>query len=176
MKMWYEKIKFGESLPWKEKGMRITEGTIEGFNGLVVGVDPGVNFGMTVFNLGYVQILHGKLPRQTERGWHGIDAFELMCRYFEGTETMPKICKAVVEGAAYNRMFKQVELEEVRIGFFLGLHYCNFRTSIVPPASIRLKAFGNGRMQAGDIWPFLNQNAADSVGAALAALEVSNEK
>ena len=169
--MLYEKIKFAEDpIPWKQKGIRFRDGAIPGFDGIVVGVDPGVNFGMTVINLEYVQVLHGKLPRRTKRGDHGIDAYGLIHTYF-GTWRPGSKITAIVEGAAYNRMFKQVELEEVRFGFFFGLHTCGFDVHIVPPAAIRKSAFGHGRTQAGDIWPFLNGNGADSVGCALAAID-----
>lgn len=173
--MLYERIKFQEkSLPWRQKGIRLMEGSLPGFEGLVVGVDPGVNFGLTIINLEYVQVFNGKLPSQSEPGKHGIDAYNLVKEIFNWQSDFHH--PAVVEGAAYNRMFKQVELEETRFGFFLALYDSGFEARIVPPASIRLKAFGHGRSQAGEIWPFLNQNAADSVGCALAAMETIHVK
>jgi hypothetical protein len=173
-------------------GMWMLQGTLKGNTGLAVGIDPGVNFGMTVINMEYVQVIYGKLPTDKRPGWRGIYAYDYICTHFQllnkavtsqsSDLTLQELdwiaerqlFSAVVEGAAYHSRFGQVGLEEVRFGFFLALHHLGFKVSILAPASIRLIAFGSGKKQALDLWPAMNQNGADSIGCALAALEVKN--
>lgn len=141
---------------------------------IAIGVDPGVNFGITIIKGdGELDICWGKLPTHKEPGLRGVEAYNLVAGSGKRGKTA---YKAVVEGAAYYKPHGQVGLEEVRFGFFLGLYHMGFDVRILPPASIRKMAFGAGRTQAGDLWPGLNSNAADSIGCALAALQIGDNE
>lgn len=155
-------------------GTWMMEGSMPGNEKLAIGIDPGINFGMTIINMEYVQVFWGRLKITKEDaakpGLKGLAAYDYIkngmldqSRYFSS--------KAVVEGAAYGRPHRQVELEEERFGFYLALKHLGFDVVIMPPASIRLKAFGNGKLSAVDVYPSRNQNAVDSVGCAIAALK-----
>lgn len=149
---------------------RLTEAKVEDNEkgGLFVGIDPGVNYGITVINMDYAQIIHGVLPAAS-LGMRGATVYEMIKDYFSMLDVHATNNFAVVEGAAYSRFFGQVPLEEVRFGFFLGLLHSGFNVQISSPSGIRKIAFGNGKLSAVDVYPTMNQNAADSVGCALAA-------
>ena len=131
-----------------------------------IGVDPGVYFGITIIDRDRVTIINGTLLQQTHKIEYARLAYELM---------RDIIClniledpKYVVEGAAYNKKYGQVNLAEVRTGFYLAMAYDdNGDMWVPPPASVRVDVFGSGKVQAGDIWPTLNHNAADSLGISL---------
>lgn len=157
------------------KGVQLLEGSLPGNEHTVIGIDPGVNFGMTIINREYVQVFYGKLPTDKRAGYRGINAYNyiLNSALYEYHRTSPEIAKqvkAVVEGAAYRDPYGQVVLEEVRFGFFFALYQIGFDVSIVPPATIRKGALGHGRATVGELYPALNHNACDSIGAAFYAL------
>ena len=157
-----------KSLKTKDK-FHIIQGKLKGgHSDIVVGIDPGVNFGMTIISAGYIQVIYGKFPTEHRVGWHGIHIYEWMIKYFEDIY-LPG--RAIVEGAAYHSKYGQPLLEEVRFAFFLALHNLGFQVEIVPPATIRKVVFNNGKQQAGEWWPWLNHNGADSLSIALYALE-----
>jgi hypothetical protein len=167
-------VVFSDHKPLKTKeGFHLVQGTIGNYiDGLVVGIDPGVNFGMTTINLGYIQVIYGKFPVEKRKGWHGIHIYEWILDYFKDDNIVDFMkFPAIVEGAAYHSRFGQVGLEEVRFAFFLALHNLGFQTEIIPPATVRKVVFNDGKHQAGDSWPFLNHNGADSLSMALYGLE-----
>lgn len=171
--MTWQKIKFSEykSTLYARKGLprlHMVEGKISGHTGLCVGIDPGVNFGITIINMDYIQVFHGKLPSSSVRGQHAWDAIEMVKELLFGD--IVGTGSACIEGAAYKDKYGQVGLEEVRIGFYLGLRELGLNVRIVPPMTIRKIAFGHGRTVAGELWPLLNHNAADSLGAALCGI------
>jgi hypothetical protein len=135
---------------------------------LAIGVDPGVNFGLTLIHMDQVTVLYGKLPSDKRPGYRGISAYNFIMRN-DAIREFP-LCEAIIEGAAYNDRFGQVTLEEVRFGFFFALYRLGFDVSIVPPATIRKGALGDGRATVGDLFPSMNHNAADSIGCALYVL------
>lgn len=172
----YEKICFP-----KQKAEKLTNtdgysyyrmtGEFPGNTGCGVGIDPGVNWGLTIVRAPIIDVYWGKLPMTKEKGVYGREALELIWMMFEVFADWRNI-PAVVEGAAYHSQFGQVGLEEVRAGFYIGLWQCGFKVKILPPATIRKIAFNDGKMQAGDVWPTLNHNGADSIAMALVAAGV----
>lgn len=151
------------------------QGGLKGNEKTVVGVDPGVNFGLTIINRELVSIYYGKLPTDKRPGWRGIYTYDYVTKTsplkdYHWNEYVEKPV-AIVEGASYNDRHGQVTLEEVRFGFFFALYNLGFDVHIVPPMSIRKLATGSGRHSIGDDFPSMNSNAADSLGAALAALK-----
>jgi len=106
--------------------VQMLQGALPGNTGLSIGVDPGVNFGLTIINTSYVQIFYGKLPTDSRPGFRGINAYNyimqspLSALLYSSKEVMEEF-PAIVEGAAYNDKYGQVTLEEVRFGFFFTL-------------------------------------------------------
>lgn len=146
--------------------LRKTEGTLFGLDGHGVGIDPGVNFGLTFIEGNKVTVYHGSLKRETEPGRYGVVAY----RFLQSMLPVRNI-PVIIEGAAYGATFRQVLLEEVRIGLYLYVGLSpHHQAKIVPPPTIRKKVFGDGRTQACDIWPTLNHNGADSLSMALYAI------
>lgn len=141
-----------------------TQGVRESGEGkIVIGIDPGVNFGITLLNDMYVGVYHGSLKRETEPGRYGWRAFHLLKELALYNERI--IC--IIEGAAYHKLNGQVGLAEIRQGFYISAMLLGYKTKIIPPASVRKHVFGNHLQQAMDIWPQLNHNAADSLSMAL---------
>lgn len=155
--------------------IQMLQGALPGNKGLSIGIDPGVNFGLTIINMEYVQILYGKLPTDSRPGFRGIYAYDYIMKsplsqlFYTSKDVMTDF-HAVVEGAAYNDKYGQVTLEEVRFGFFFALYTIGYNVHIVPPVSIRKGVLGAGRKTLGDEFPSLNHNAMDSLGCALYGL------
>jgi hypothetical protein len=124
---------------------------------------------MTVIENEKVYVFSGSFLQVERPGHAGLIAYQFLRNM---TSTFKhKNAHLIIEGAAYGRPFRQVELAEIRQGFFLAGSTSMYfeETKIVPPASVRKKVFGQGKVQAGDIWPLLNHNAADSLAIALYA-------
>lgn len=133
--------------------------------GSIFAVDPGVNFGITIITPdSKVNILWGTLDKHPSHAEHGLMAENLIIQLVKRYKA--EKAKFVLEGAAFNKAFGQVGLAEVRQGFYAGMRKFTEEFSVVPPMTARKVVFGNGRTQAGDIWPLLNHNAADSLGLA----------
>jgi hypothetical protein len=147
--------------------MNLMMGMLPGNTTSVIGIDPGVNFGLTLIHDDEVMVHWGSLPPTKIKGEHGIHAYDFIYNTYQD---FPAI-KSVVEGAAYHSKFGQVGLEEVRFAFYLALRHLGMNPVIVPPATVRKAVFGNGQQQAGDVYPFMNHNGADSLSIALYSLE-----
>jgi hypothetical protein len=156
------------------KGISMLQGGLRGNEHTVVGIDPGVSFGMTIINREYVQVWYGKLPTDKRPGYRGINAYNFVMNSALSIKVPDTI--AVVEGAAYRDPYGQVVLEEMRFGFFFALYQLGMDVRIVPPATIRKGALGHGRATVGDLFPNINHNACDSIGAAFFALKEKNEQ
>ena len=142
-----------------------------------IGVDPGINFGVTFLSNGVMAVIWGSLPGHHE--FPGIEAMMLGSQMilndtpwsavFENTRQL--IIR--VEGAAFSERFGQPLLEQVRFGFMYGMTYKTLKWPVdvkyLQPNSARLQAFGHGEVAGKNLWPNLNQNAADSIGLAIAA-------
>lgn len=129
-----------------------------------VGIDPGVNFGLTFIHAGFVHIYHGVLTQERVPGRYAIRAYYL----FKELD-LPELPACIIEGAAYHKQFRQVVLGETRIGFYMYAYLSEkyMMVKIVPPASIRKAVAGDSRKHASDEYPNLNANAADSLYCAL---------
>lgn len=134
------------------------------FEGQVIGIDPGVNFAITSIDDGKIRICHGKLKTQTNRAEYALSAMNFTRLFIELNYMEQAVF--VLEGAAFNKVFGQVNLAEVRTGFYLGLR--EYGDVVVPaPMTVRKNVFGDGRIQPMNIWPEMNHNAADSLSIAL---------
>jgi hypothetical protein len=156
---------------WARSLYRVA-GCLEGNKGYGLGIDPGVNFGITFIKNEDVIIYYGSLLRAMKPGEYGVIAINML-------QSLPEFRKmkgaCIIEGAAFHKTFGQVGLAEVREGFYIGAKMANGLTNIshveiVPPATIRKEVFGKGNEQAGDHYPVLNHNGADSISIAQYAL------
>lgn len=148
------------------------------YNGrMLIGIDPGVNFGLAIIMNGELNVMWGRMPfREKIPGLRAEQAYELAYEFASDAIVVHKtLATCVVEGAAYNSRFGQVGLEEVRVGFYLGLRHVGLKAHIVPPATIKKEILGHGRAQAGDAWPWLNHNAADAISVCLYAQLLKGE-
>lgn len=162
------------------KGISLVEGSLPGNEKTAIGVDPGIDYGLTIINRDFVQVFFGRLETNKRPGYRGINAYNYIMNsalntYRSVNPEIRKSVSAVVEGASYNDIYGQVALEEVRFGFFFALYEIGFTVSIVPPATIRKGALGHGRATVGEIFPNLNHNACDSIGAAIYALSSTRD-
>lgn len=156
--------------PWCRSIYRVC-GQLPGNGCYGVGVDPGVNFGVTFIQQGHLVVYYGALIQQHLPGEYGMVAMRFLQSLFK-EHGAKGAC--VVEGAAFHKQFGQVGLAEVRQGFYMAarLAGCSGGVAIIPPKSVRKSVFGDGRTQAGDEWPLLNHNGADSLSIALYSLQV----
>jgi hypothetical protein len=137
------------------------------------GIDPGVNFGLTVIEDQKIWVFHGALIQDDKPGHYGLMAFKFLRSIMETFTHWT--ARLVIEGAAYGAPFRQVELSEIRTGFYIAASLAPtvFNSVVIkPPATVRKGVFDNGKTQAGDEWPLLNHNAADSLAMALYAAKL----
>jgi hypothetical protein len=143
-------------------------GELPNHGGKLVGVDPGVNFGITFIDGEYVRIFNGKLKtlheNRTEYSKMAHDLIFGMLEEFDMTSA-----DFILEGAAFNKQFGQVNLAEVRTGYYLGMRHFG-EVTVAAPMSIRKIVMGDGKVQPGETWPLLNHNGADSLSIALYGL------
>lgn len=146
----------------------LVRGKLLGHADQIVGVDPGVNFGITVIDKEDVYIYNGKLLTQENRIEYAFLAMNLIAQlvYDHGVGR----ATFILEGAAFSKQFGQVNLAEVRAGYYIGMRQFNV-PKVSPPMSIRKKVFGDGRQQAADLFPQLNHNASDSLAIALYGMD-----
>jgi len=143
---------------------------------VVVGVDPGVNYGLTFLTEKTLYVFWGRLPH--ERKLVGFEATlfveQFMTRMGNKIATPP--FAVFIEGPSYNAPVGQPLLEQIRFGFASGFSLvgCSL-IDYIPPMTARKLAFGSGKKTAKDIWINLNPNAADSIGIAIAGYELANQ-
>ncbi|MBE0573329.1 hypothetical protein IH575_00295 [Candidatus Dojkabacteria bacterium] len=141
---------------------------------LFIGVDPGVNFGITIISETVLEVVYGKLPhkdkfvgKESEQLIQQMDKEYQFSRYYK-----PDQLHVYVESAAFKSQYGQVLLEQIRYGFVQG--FTPFvkpeNLQYIPPSTARKKAFGNGNLSGKDLFPNINNNGADSIGVALACI------
>ena len=160
-----------------------------------IGIDPGRNFGISIFNGKELLVMNGKIKayEKADRWRYGIEAVSIASNIsniqtgigevlasgkpkpIKGIGLSPKIGRAAVEGAAYKKTEGQVNLAEVRFGFAYGLHSLGYDVVIVPPSTARAQVAGKGTVTMNQFWPTLNSNAADSIGIAAYAAGVRRD-
>ena len=153
--------------------LRVVHGTIpQALPFPAWGLDPGVNFGLTVIEEDKVYVFNGSLNQDEKPGRRGLIAYSflqlLMSQFHHNGGLM------VIEGASYGDQFGQVLLSEVRTGFYLAAATSSGtiqQVEIKAPKSIRKAIFGDGTIRAPDEFPTLNHNAADSLAMALFAAQ-----
>jgi len=170
-------LKFSKIEPYQSKHgkMRRLEAFHPMFKGMHgLGIDPGRNFGVAAIRDGELQLWWGTMDKQENLYEYGADAYVLARGYIYNQHK--GATPAIVEGAAYHATYGQTGLAEVRFGFYLGLRHAGLAAEIVPPASIRKRAFGSAKVMGWELWPTLNSNAADAAGCAIcSALSTSGK-
>lgn len=135
---------------------------------IAIGVDPGRNFGYTLLKSGMLVAYWGTFEKEDEQWKYVRPAYRLI----QTLGPKAKFVHMAIEGPAFRKQYGQPALESARAGFALsGLHN-HYNVEIVPPATARAEVLGHGFNKAGDFWPSLNLNAADSVVLALYAAGV----
>ena len=156
------------------RSLRVVHGTIPQVIPFPAwGIDPGVNFGLTVIEGNRVLVFNGALISNPTPGKQGFIAYQFLRSIMASYDYSHTQALLVIEGAAYGAPFRQVELSEIRTAFYMAAAISDLFSDVVikPPTSIRKAVFGGGKVQAGDEWPTLNHNAADSLSIALYAAQ-----
>ena len=140
---------------------------------IFIGVDPGINYGITIINELETHVIWGSLPKMNP--FHGLEAIEALDNVWADGRFYPissniEVVHAYVEGPAFGAQFGQTKLEQVRFGFVVGLHDITDDIKYVAPSHARKVAFGDGKKAGKNIWININENGADSIGVALACL------
>lgn len=141
-----------------------------------IGIDPGRNFGIAIFNGKKLEIFWGQMKKyeKPDRWHYGIEAVDIARNVLsivkftsmKAEKMLVEAGKACVEGAAYGKAEGQVLLAEIRFGFAFGLYELGLDVKIVPPATVRKAVTGNGNKAMTEFFPVLNNNAADAIGIA----------
>lgn len=142
-------------------------------NKLFIGIDPGVHYGITLISSRIMEIIYGKLPKlKTFTGMESVNLIKDLINEYQLHSYRPDDIHVFVEGAAFRTQYGQTKLEQVRFGFVVGFSGLlnTDKIKYIPPSSARKLTFGNGNMSGKTEWLMLNENAADSVVLALAAL------
>jgi len=165
-----EKTKLLRNNKWS-KNLRYALAKLPGNKNYVVGIDPGVNFGICIVVGEDVHIYHGKLNTRPkdERPMYSVDSEEFTKWLLSDYQFL--FHDILVEGAAFGKKFGQVQLAEVRTGFLHGAKDHAEKISLIPPSTARKEGLGHGNQHASDLWPLINHNACDAIAIAMAALE-----
>ena len=123
-----------------------------------IGIDPGRNFGIGVLRDGELSVMWGKLPK-CEKDWEYYNKAKMLVLSLFAADKFTDI--GVVEGPSYGSIYKQPMLEDVRVGFLLGLHMVGVDADYCPPQTARKAVFGKGTTKASEVWLDVNSNAAD---------------
>lgn len=157
--------------------LRVVHGTIpQALPFPAWGLDPGVNFGLTVIEENRVFVFHGSLNQDEKPGRRGLIAYSFLQNISKSLNYIG--ARMVIEGASYGDQFGQVLLSEVRTGFYLGATTPPVimpHVEIKAPKAIRKAVTGSGDIRAKDEFPTLNINAADSLFMALYAAQLGDE-
>jgi len=138
------------------------------------GVDVGsANVGVAVIpfinEANYAHLYQIEMPRwkdAVDRIVHWRDVLGELNLILQGK------CRLVIEGAAYGKIFRQVELAEIRASTTLWANRLGMETKIIPPTSIRKCVLGSGKLKAHDVWYL--KDAPDSLAALSCAYYASD--
>jgi len=128
-----------------------------------MGIDPGVNFGVALLTRRGLRLIWGEL-----QGYDEVEqmfAASQVALYFR--DAFGPIL-TVVEGPAPKFPYRQATLGHMRAGFIIGAMP---NVLMIPPATIRVLAFGHGNETGLNIWPRVNENAIAALGCVLAAVK-----
>jgi len=154
------------------------DAVLRGVENTILGIDPGTSkMGMAVIFdpeihdrilLYEIDMTRGKtMPERMLQARNVLLTVARDCDLL----SMDDKCEAIIEGAAFGKPFRQVELAEQRTSFALWLYDNGVKDIVIKqPNSVRLQAFGSAKIYAKELWPELPQNAAAALGCALSAV------
>lgn len=141
-----------------------------------IGIDPGIRWGLGILLNGVLISMWGSFPKEE----HDYDYFYVARKFI--SDWIPHCVEtgmiriAIIEGASYGSQWKQPLLEDVRLGFKVGLDDLGYNVTYVPPKSVNKRVFGNGNIAAKKTWIGINGNGADAAAVALYAGGFSYEE
>lgn len=147
-----------------------------GFSPIVpcVGIDPGRQLGISLIMRWKIYAFYCVIPKQETTFLTGVQAIQIMRAWQEKFLDLRHPYVAV-EGASYNERYGQDNLSQIRFALSYALYSIDSHLDQVPPATARKLAFGDGKVTGKQLWPEINNNAADAVGLALAAYSLSGQ-
>lgn len=144
-------------------------------NEMRIGIDPGtVNLGIAVVRPDRQSIRLCKITlKRHKKALNRLLDVQQVLGHTIGCFSENSI--AIIEGASYGAVYRQVELAEVRAAMMLWFHKYNIEPHIVPPSTIRKSTFGHGRMK--NPWSNLPDDLAAAIGCSFYTIpkELSDE-
>jgi hypothetical protein len=132
-----------------------------------IGIDPGINFGVSWLVNKRLETWWGSLPKQN----HDFDYFyiarDFIIMFVRKFQLFKNIDIAIIEAPSYGSQYKQPLLEDVRVGFHAGLTATHFSPEYVPPKTVNKAVFGNGNIAGKKEWIAIGGNGADAAAVAL---------
>lgn len=126
------------------------------------GVDPGTtHFGLAVVHSSSTHIYQVKMERSEKALTRMLSAQNVLtqCINYLGKNPI-----AIIEGAAFSSPYRQVELAEIRTACALWFYKFDIDVEIIPPATIRKKVFGSGKIK--NPWSNISNDCAAALGCA----------
>ena len=151
---------------------------LEDIEHTVVGIDPGTtHMGIAIlFNrkvCNHILLYEIEMKRGGTLHDRVIQARNILIAVAKDCDllSMDDKCEAVIEGAAFGKPFRQVELAEQRAALHLWLYDNGVKdVTIKQPNSVRKQAFGYAKVYAKEVWPMFPENSAAALGCALSAV------
>lgn len=139
-------------------------------SGQVIGIDPGVNYGLAAITPKGIWALAQRLDVPAVKKAEHYTEAAFLAYMVMGTLPYGNNQNACVEGSAFKVPYGEANLAYIRAGFYMGLRHQGYVVRLVPPMTARKVVLGNGKAKGADFWPLLNANAADAVVLALYAI------
>jgi len=137
-----------------------------------IGVDPGQNYGLAIIDAGQNQIYieKGYFRDFKVDGGEYIVPAPLVAKWIFDDKFAPyNKLPVAIEDAAYGAKFRQVLLAEIRWSVYLAAIDRQLSPYKIPPATARKQVFGHGHLKGQEMWPTINENAAEALVFALVA-------
>jgi Holliday junction resolvasome RuvABC endonuclease subunit len=134
-----------------------------------IGIDPGTaKLGISIIHPDEIDVFEIHMKRADTALIRMLNIQETLGMFIDDFITPVHL---VVEGAAFAKGFRQVEMAEARASIILWANDMGFEVDMVSPGTIRKAVFGNGRCKASEFWKEeLPPNGADALACALYGL------
>jgi len=137
-------------------------------DGHFIGIDPGTaNFGVALIHPNFSEVWQISIIRKRDPLQRMKIIQAIFPRIFCYEKTM--ISKSVIEAAAYNAPYRQVELAEQRAAIALYLDKISKEVEFKQAQAIRKIAFGKYDMLAHEFWTNLPSDCAAALSCAVVA-------
>jgi len=151
---------------WRTMSIRyaVADGDFKTY-GNAIGIDPGRNWGCGILLDGNLMTYWGKFPKCELSTEYHIMASDFIHEWLPVDLPVQIV---MVEGPSYGDMYGQVQLEDIRLGFFMAFKTLGYDVKYIAPQTARKAVVGRGRIKAPDVWLDLpNRNGADAAALAL---------